>query len=101
VTLRCRAEVAEGDELPGLHVRVTRAGLVRYAGASGDFNPIHWNQRVAREVGLPDVVAHGGQGHRHRRPSLSPAASSFSGLSGVTGTRITGSASFGLVEFGE
>ncbi|HKR51148.1 MAG TPA: MaoC/PaaZ C-terminal domain-containing protein [Pseudonocardiaceae bacterium] len=54
-----RTEVAEGDELPGLQVRVTRAGLVRYAGASGDFNPIHWNERVAREVGLPDVIAHG------------------------------------------
>jgi acyl dehydratase len=59
VTLRCRTEVGEGDELPGLHVRVTRAGLVRYAGASGDFNPIHWSERAAREVGLPDVVAHG------------------------------------------
>ncbi len=58
MTLR-RSEVAEGDELPGLQVRVTRAGLVRYAGASGDFNPIHWNERVAREVGLPDVIAHG------------------------------------------
>jgi acyl dehydratase len=40
-------------------VRVTRADLVRYAGASLDFNPIHWNARVAKEVGLPDVIAHG------------------------------------------
>ena len=39
--------------------RVTRADLVRYAGASGDFNPIHWNERVATEVGLPGVIAHG------------------------------------------
>ena len=38
---------------------ITRADLVRYAGASGDFNSIHWNERVAREVGLPDVIAHG------------------------------------------
>ena len=38
---------------------VTRADLVRYAGASGDFNPIHWSERVARSVGLPGVVAHG------------------------------------------
>jgi acyl dehydratase len=59
VTLLRRAEVAEGDELPPLQVRVTRADLVRYAGASGDFNPIHWNERTAREVGLPDVIAHG------------------------------------------
>jgi acyl dehydratase len=59
VSRRRRTEVAEGDELPGLQVRVTRAGLVRYAGASGDFNPIHWNERAAREVGLPGVIAHG------------------------------------------
>jgi acyl dehydratase len=59
VTLRRGAEVAPGDELPPLQVRLTRAELVRYAGASGDFNPIHWNERVAREVGLPDVIAHG------------------------------------------
>ncbi|MDQ2789683.1 MAG: dehydratase [Pseudonocardiales bacterium] len=56
---RRRGEVAEGDELPSLHVRVTRADLVRYAGASGDFNPIHWNERAAREVGLPGVIGHG------------------------------------------
>jgi acyl dehydratase len=59
VSRRRRGEVAEGDELPSLRVRVTRADLVRYAGASGDFNPIHWNERTAREVGLPDVVGHG------------------------------------------
>jgi acyl dehydratase len=51
--------VAQGDELPGLQVRLTRADLVRYAGAAGDFNPIHWNERAAREVGLPGVIAHG------------------------------------------
>ena len=50
---------AVGDELAPLAVRVTRADLVRYAGASGDFNPIHWNGRVAAEVGLPGVIAHG------------------------------------------
>jgi acyl dehydratase len=52
-------QVAEGDELPGLQVRITRADLIRYAGASGDFNPIHWSERAAREVGLPDVIAQG------------------------------------------
>lgn len=51
--------VAVGDELPPLTVRFTRGQLVKYAGASGDFNPIHWNQRVAQGVGLPDVIAHG------------------------------------------
>ena len=39
--------------------RVTRADLVRYAGASGDFNQIHWSDRVATSVGLPGVIAHG------------------------------------------
>jgi len=39
--------------------RVTRADLVRYAGASGDFNPIHWSERTATAVGLPGVIAHG------------------------------------------
>ena len=39
--------------------RVTRLDLVKYAGASGDFNVIHWNERVARSVGLPNVIAHG------------------------------------------
>jgi len=38
---------------------VRRSDLVRYAGASGDFNPIHWSDRVARSVGLPGVIAHG------------------------------------------
>ena len=53
------ADVEVGAELPELTTRVTRADLVRYAGTSGDFNVIHWNERVAREVGLPDVIAHG------------------------------------------
>jgi acyl dehydratase len=53
------AEVAVGTELPEQVFRVTRADLVRYAGASGDFNPIHWNDRTATAVGLPGVIAHG------------------------------------------
>lgn len=51
--------VETGEELPALTVSLVRSDLVRYAGASGDLNPIHWNERVAREVGLPDVLAHG------------------------------------------
>ena len=38
---------------------VERVNLVMYAGASGDFNPIHWNETFAKAVGLPDVIAHG------------------------------------------
>ncbi|MFD5145381.1 MaoC family dehydratase [Streptomyces sp. NPDC058401] len=51
--------VEVGTELPAASFSVTRATLVRYAGASGDFNPIHWNEKFATEVGLPDVIAHG------------------------------------------
>lgn len=40
-------------------IQVDRRDLVRYAGASGDLNPIHWNERFALEVGLPGVIAHG------------------------------------------
>jgi acyl dehydratase len=53
------AEVTVGEALPPLTYHVTRKQLVQYAGAAGDFNAIHWNQRVATEVGLPDVIAHG------------------------------------------
>ncbi|MCB5165983.1 MaoC family dehydratase [Streptomyces bambusae] len=52
-------EVEVGTELPAASFPVTRATLVQYAGASGDFNPIHWNDKFAKEVGLPDVIAHG------------------------------------------
>ena len=48
-----------GESIPAQEFPVARADLVRYAGASGDFNPIHWNERFAKQVGLPDVIAHG------------------------------------------
>ena len=51
--------LAVGDELPAQSFPVDRADLVRYAGAAGDFNPIHWNERFAVQVGLPNVIAHG------------------------------------------
>ena len=53
------ASVTVGSELFATTRTVDRARLVRYAGASGDFNPIHWNERFALEVGLPGVIAHG------------------------------------------
>lgn len=80
------SDVEVGTELPAQTFPVTRANLVQYAGASGDFNPIHWNEKFAKEVGLPDVIAHGmftmaeairvvtdwagrpGRGRRVRRP---------------------------------
>jgi acyl dehydratase len=48
-----------GTELPTQKYAVRRADLIRYAGASGDFNPIHWSDRVATSVALPGVIAHG------------------------------------------
>jgi acyl dehydratase len=52
-------DVEVGTALPTRSFPVRRLDLVKYAGASGDFNYIHWNERVAQRVGLPDVVAHG------------------------------------------
>jgi acyl dehydratase len=60
VTARVRWDDVEvGTELPAQTFPVDRAALVRYAGASGDFNVIHWNERVATAVGLPNVISHG------------------------------------------
>ena len=53
------ADVAVGTELPSASYPIDRLTLVKYAGASGDFNTIHWNERIATEVGLPNVIAHG------------------------------------------
>lgn len=51
--------VAKGDVVGELRHRLTRESLVRYAGAGGDFNPIHWSDRIATAMGLPGVIAHG------------------------------------------
>ncbi|MGI5165365.1 MaoC/PaaZ C-terminal domain-containing protein [Spirillospora sp. CA-253888] len=53
------ADVEVGTELPAQSYPVDRMNLVMYAGASGDFNPIHWRESTAKAVGLPDVIAHG------------------------------------------
>jgi acyl dehydratase len=53
------ADATVGAELPPVSYPVTRLSLVKYCGASGDFNVIHWNERIARSVGLPNVIAHG------------------------------------------
>ncbi len=53
------SEVIVGFELPEIKVIFKRADLIQYAGASGDFNIIHWNERTALSVGLPGVIAHG------------------------------------------
>ena len=53
------ADLQKGDEIGRREIELSRADLVRYAAASGDHNPIHWNERFAREVGLDGVIAHG------------------------------------------
>jgi acyl dehydratase len=53
------ADLQVGTELPSHTFDLQRSNLVRYAGASGDFNPIHWSEETARTVGLPNVIAHG------------------------------------------
>ena len=52
-------DVEVGTKLPALSVPIQRLNLIMYAGASGDFNIIHWNERFATSVGLPNVIAHG------------------------------------------
>jgi acyl dehydratase len=53
------ADVEAGAQIAAVSYPVSRLSLVKYCGASGDFNVIHWNERIARSVGLPDVIAHG------------------------------------------
>ena len=53
------SEVEVGTTLPEQTFPVQRLNLVMYCGASGDFNIIHWNERIATAVGLPNVIAHG------------------------------------------
>ncbi|WP_022901988.1 MaoC family dehydratase [Humibacter albus] len=53
------SSLSVGDEVARAEHRITRDSLVRYAGASGDFNPIHYRDDIAEQVGLPGVLAHG------------------------------------------
>lgn len=53
------SSLAKGDVVAEKSFHLTRDSLVRYAGASGDFNPIHYRDDVAQSVGLPGVLAHG------------------------------------------
>lgn len=52
-------DVNEGDEAPVVSHELTRTDLVMYAGASGDFNPMHHDEIKAQEAGLPSVFGHG------------------------------------------
>jgi acyl dehydratase len=59
MTRRAAASVNVGDVIESVSIPIQRVDLIKYAGASGDFNVIHWNERVATSVGLPNVIAHG------------------------------------------
>lgn len=52
-------QIKLGDELPSFEMNFTRSQLAAYANASGDMNPIHLDEAVAKSVGLPDVISHG------------------------------------------
>lgn len=52
-------DVEVGTKLPPQTFPVQRINLIQYAGASGDYNVIHWNERIATSVGLPNVIGHG------------------------------------------
>ncbi|MER5394023.1 MaoC family dehydratase [Saccharopolyspora sp. NPDC002686] len=52
-------DVAVGTEIGPERYPIQRLTLVKYCGASGDFNVIHWNERIARAAGLPNVISHG------------------------------------------
>ncbi|HET6736146.1 (3R)-hydroxyacyl-ACP dehydratase subunit HadB [Mycobacterium sp.] len=59
MALRKFSSVTVGDRLPERRMSLTRQNLVNYAGVSGDLNPIHWNDDIARRMGLDGVIAHG------------------------------------------
>jgi acyl dehydratase len=52
-------EVTVGDEAPATSHKLTRTDLVKYAGASGDFNPMHHDEVAAQAAGMPSVFGHG------------------------------------------
>ena len=59
MALREFSSVKVGDELPERVINLTRADLVNYAGVSGDLNPIHWDDEIAKQVGMDTAIAHG------------------------------------------
>src|SRR5260370_40174663 len=71
------ADVTGGTGIPPVSYPVSRLSLIKYAGASGDFNVIHWNERIARSVGLPDVIAHGMFPMAQARPVVTGRAGPF------------------------
>jgi acyl dehydratase len=83
MALREFNSVKVGDRLPDRTYPLTRQDLVNYAGVSGDLNPIHWDDEIAKVVGLDTAIAHGmlttcGSPPWCRCPTTARAPSSFS-----------------------
>jgi len=77
-------DVSEGDEAPALSHVLTRTDLVTYAGASGDFNPMHHDEIKAKEAGLPSVFGHG----MFSMGFLATALTNYVGIGNLTSYRV-------------
>jgi len=77
-------EIAEGDAGPPISHTLTRTDLVMYAGASGDFNPMHTDEVAAKDAGLPSVFGHG----MFTAGLLATAVTDFVGLGTLTSYRV-------------
>jgi acyl dehydratase len=78
------SDIGEGDEAPVRTHRLTRTDLVRYAGASGDFNPMHHDDEHARAAGLPSVFGHG----MFSMGLLATALTDWAGIGNVVAYRV-------------
>lgn len=83
-TTPCFEELAVGDELPSLRHLLTRTDLVRYAGASGDFNPMHHDEVLAQAAAQPSVFGHG----MYSMGLLASALTGFAGVGSVVAYRV-------------
>jgi acyl dehydratase len=77
-------DVAEGDQAPALSHELGRTDLVRYAGASGDFNPMHTDEVAAQAAGLPSVFGHG----MFSMGLLARALTDWAGVGNLTNYRV-------------
>lgn len=80
----CFEDVDIGDTAPSLAHTLTRADLVQYAGASGDFNPMHTDEVAAKEAGMPSVFGHG----MFSAGLLATAITNWAGIGRLTSYRV-------------
>jgi acyl dehydratase len=77
-------DVKVGDQAPAIEHKLTRTDLVMYAGASGDFNPMHTDEIAAKEAGLPSVFGHG----MFSAGLLATAVTNYVGIGNLTSYRV-------------